>query len=142
MPVRPAWADNQRMAMTARRIVVGFDGSEASEHALEAAADLAGYGSSLAVVSVAHGPFSEPADRARSEVLLARARARLQRRQVTARYLGPVGDAAQQLIEAVQELDADLLVVGRRNGRARHRLLGSVSSKVVRGAPCDVLVIR
>jgi nucleotide-binding universal stress UspA family protein len=51
------------------------------------------------------------------------------------------GDPAHALIEAAAE--ADLLVVGSRGLSRLHSLvLGSVSSKVVAGAPCDVLVVR
>jgi len=40
------------MAAQPRRIVVGFDGSDAAWRALDVAAGLTGYGSTLAVVSV------------------------------------------------------------------------------------------
>lgn len=131
------------MAAHPRRILVGYDGSEAAQRALETAADLTGYGSTLAVVSVA----AEDADGAQRATgaarLLTEAREQLLRRQVTARYLQPVGEPADRLLEAARELDADLLVVGRRDRNALRRLvLGSVSAKVVRRAPCDVLVVR
>jgi nucleotide-binding universal stress UspA family protein len=38
-------------------------------------------------------------------------------------------------------MQADVIVVGRRRGTFSH-LLGSVSSKVVSDARCDVLVVR
>jgi nucleotide-binding universal stress UspA family protein len=138
------------MAVRARSILVGYDGSEAAERALDAAAELAGYGSTLAVVSVARSPedgrieyAADPDPGGHSRSLLREARERLLRRQVTARYLEPVGEPAEMLVEAARELDADLIVVGRRNQNALQRLvLGSVSAKVVRRAPCDVLVVR
>jgi nucleotide-binding universal stress UspA family protein len=138
------------MAVRARSILVGYDGSEAAERALDAAAELAGYGSTLAVVSVARGREDERIEYdgtngsvGRSSALLREARERLLRRQVTARYLEPVGEPAEMLVETARELDADLIVVGRRNQSALQRLvLGSVSAKVVRRAPCDVLVVR
>jgi nucleotide-binding universal stress UspA family protein len=48
-----------------------------------------------------------------------------------------------ELIRAARSARADLLVVGT-HGRTglRHALLGSVAEKVVRKAPCPVLVVR
>ena len=122
------------MAAQPRRIVVGFDGSEAATRALDAAADLAGYGSTLAVVAVR----TRDGDRGAAE----QAREQLLQRHVQARFHEPAGEPAEQLVEKAQELGADLLVVGRRSRNPLRTLLGSVSSKVVRRAPCDVLVVR
>jgi nucleotide-binding universal stress UspA family protein len=114
--------------------MIGYDGSDASGRALDAAADLAGYGSTLAVVTVHAG---EP-DRSTT----ATAREHLLRRHVEARYHETGGEPAEALLEKAQELEADLIVIGRRNGGALPAPIGSVSSKVVRQAPCDVLVVR
>jgi nucleotide-binding universal stress UspA family protein len=136
------------VAARARNILVGYDGSEASRRALEVAADLAGYGSMLAVVSVVREHDDDAVNGVRSAEprgasALDEAREHLLRRHVSARYLEPFGEPAEKLIEAAQELDTDLIVVGRRDRNRLQQLLpGSVSSKVVRGAPCDVLVVR
>jgi nucleotide-binding universal stress UspA family protein len=122
------------MTAHARRIMVGFDGSDAARRALDAAADLVGYGSTLSVVAVQNGE--------RNGEVLRGAREQLQRRQVEARYHEPIGEPAEQLVETARELEADLLVVGRRNRTPLRGLLGSVSSRVVRSAHCDVLVVR
>jgi nucleotide-binding universal stress UspA family protein len=123
------------MAVRPLNIVVGYDGSDAGRRALDAAADLAGYGSLLSVVTVRtrdHGPS-----------IAMDARERLLRRHVEARYLEPTGEPAETLIATARELDADLVVVGRRDHNALQRImLGSVSARVVRQAHCDVLVIR
>lgn len=124
------------MSAQPRNIVVGYDGSDASRRALDAAADLAGYGSRLAVVSVAPHPVSENGGP------LADARERLLRRHVEARYLEPFGEPAEALVATARELEADLVVVGRRKSSLQRLVLGSVSAKVVRRAPCDVLVVR
>lgn len=116
------------------RILVGFDGSEASKRALEVATDLAGYGSSLAVVHVRR-------DGETSVGCVDLARARLHRRQIAARYLEPCGDPATEIVKAARLVDADIVVVGRRSALERVRL-GSVSARVVRRAPCDVLVVH
>ncbi len=125
------------MAAQARRIVVGFDGSDAAWRALDVAAELTGYGSTLAVVSVAH----EGNGGARG--LLDAAHERLLRQRVTAKYVDKVGEAAEELVSVAHELHADLVVVGRRGETSDGAPLpGSVSAEVVRDAPCDVLVIR
>src|SRR5688572_20920410 len=122
------------MAARPRRIMVGYDGSDASRRALEAAADLAGYGSTLSVVTVTNGDVGS--------WVTGEARARLLSRHVEARYHETRGEPADQLVEKATELGADLVVVGRRNRNPLRALLGSVSSRVVRRAPCDVLVVR
>jgi nucleotide-binding universal stress UspA family protein len=124
------------MAARAQSILVGFDGSDAACRALDAAVRLVGYGSTLAVVSV--GREGRPVPRRP----LAEARDRLLAKQVQASYLEQVGDPAEQLVETARELDVDLVVVGRRRSSLQRLVLGSVSAKVVRRAPCDVLVVR
>lgn len=114
--------------------MVGYDGSDAATRALDAAADLAGYGSTLAVVTVHEGEADLSAS--------ASAREQLHRRQVEARYVETSGEPAEQLVATAGELGVDLLVIGRPNGSARRSLLGSVGSSVVGQAPCDVLVVR
>jgi nucleotide-binding universal stress UspA family protein len=124
------------MAAQPRRIVVGFDGSAGAVRALEAGVELMGYGSTMTVVSVASEKPSEPGDP------LATARELLLRHFVSARYEHRIGDAAEQIVDAAGEVEADVIVVGRRgpaesNGAAQ----GSVSAEVVRRARCDVLVV-
>ena len=114
--------------------MVGYDGSDAAWRALDAAADLLGYGSTLAVVTV-QTSATDPAK-------IAAARDYLHGRHVEARYHEARGEPAEQLVEKARELEADLLVVGRRSRNPLRTLLGSVSSSVVRRAPCDVLVVR
>ena len=93
------------MAARPRRVLVGYDGSESAGRALDAAAGLIGYGSTLAVASVA--PTGESA-----EAVLEEARERLLERHVAASYVLRHGDTADQLVEAALMLDADLIVVG------------------------------
>jgi nucleotide-binding universal stress UspA family protein len=120
------------MASRARTIVVAYDDSDISRRALDVAADLMGYGSTLSVVYVrrAGAPEGHTVEAARDHLL---------RRHVTARYLEPCGHPAKEIVEVARAVGADLLVVGRRS--ALRRVLGSVSADVVRRAPCDVLVV-
>jgi len=127
-------------AAIAKRIVVGYDGSEAAERALDRAAELAGYGTTVTVISVAP---SDPAEVERVHGLLEDARARLTAQHVSVRTLDPIGDPVAQIVGSAAELGADLVVVGAHNGHTVAPLaLGSTSTGVLHGAPCDVLVVR
>jgi nucleotide-binding universal stress UspA family protein len=125
------------MAARPNKVLVGYDGTEVSRRALDAAASLLGYGSTLAVASVT------PKGSHTANVLLSEARERLLRRQLHATYLPLLGDPAEQLLDAAQEVGADLVVIGTRSHNGTPRpALGSVSDDIVRRAPCDVLVVR
>jgi universal stress protein A len=64
-------------------------------------------------------------------------------RGIRARALVKNGAAPEGLIEAVDELGADLLVVGTHGRTGLERvLLGSVAEAVVRKAPCAVLTVK
>jgi nucleotide-binding universal stress UspA family protein len=54
------------------------------------------------------------------------------------------GYAADEILKAAQDVRADLIVVGSKGvtGLRRMMMLGGVSHKVVRHAPCSVLVAR
>jgi nucleotide-binding universal stress UspA family protein len=123
------------MAGQPRTILVGYDDSDAARRALDRAADLAGYGSRLTVVSVERdaGPLLG--------AVLDHARTRLIERQVPATYLQPGGEPADAIVEAAEQIAADLVVVGRKSHGARRSELGSVSAAVARRAPCEVLVV-
>jgi nucleotide-binding universal stress UspA family protein len=134
--MRDGQGQTPTMVARPRSIMVGFDGSEASRRALDIAADLAGYGSTLAVVRVRRGADDDPGK-------LDEARDHLLRRQVSASYLEPVGEPAEALVETAAELGSDLVVVGRRTHDGLNGLgPDSVSRTVVSRAPCDVLVVR
>ncbi|MDT7041153.1 universal stress protein [Candidatus Nitronereus thalassa] len=54
-----------------------------------------------------------------------------------------VGYAAEEIVKAAYRFRADLVVIGSRGlTGVKRTLLGSVSSRVVRHAPCSVLVVR
>ena len=62
---------------------------------------------------------------------------------VETQTLVKVGPAAEKIIEAATEKNADLIIM-TTHGRTglSHALMGSVAEKVVRQAPCPVLTIR
>lgn len=121
------------MAAIAKRIMVGFDGSNSARRALDRAIDLAGYGSIITVVTV-----SAPGTNGDAGRLLSDAKEQLAARLIPAYALNPVGDPAEELLKAAAALGADVLVIGTRPGE-RH---GSVGAALVDRAPCDVLVVR
>jgi nucleotide-binding universal stress UspA family protein len=138
------------VSAVASRIVVGYDGSEPARRALDRAAKLAGYGTTVTVVSVAPSvyaqglpPVADPDDEERARALLDEARDRLTRLHVPVHTRNAIGEPAAMIIETADELNADLIVVGTRNGSALRRLvLGSTSAKVLQNAQSDVLVVR
>lgn len=54
-----------------------------------------------------------------------------------------VGDPAQEILQIARDRKVDLIVVSTlgRSGLA-HLLMGSVAEKIIRHAPCPVLVVR
>lgn len=133
-----------------RTIVVGYDGSEPARHALARVARWATPATALVVVAVTPSVTSpglgvEMADQhLEADAALREARDLLSADGSFAAVdtRAGTGDPAEVLIAIARELDADLLVVGRR-GRdfVARALLGSVADRVVRHAPCDVLVV-
>ena len=121
------------MSAQPRKILVGYDGTDSSVRALDRAIQLTGYGSTLTVVNVTE-------DGERPGAVLDEARQRVRSRLLTASYLQRVGEAAEQLLEAANDVGAELVVVGRRAASAAPEP-GTVSAAVVRQSPCDVLVV-
>jgi nucleotide-binding universal stress UspA family protein len=134
-----------------RTVVVGFDGSAGAGRALMRAASLVREDGLLVLVAVtaeAHSPgiLAAPLlDTPAGDVprLLAEAREQVAPGAAACLTVARRGDPAQVLMGVAREHGADLLVVGRR-GRdfAARVLLGSVASRLVADAPCDVLVVR
>jgi nucleotide-binding universal stress UspA family protein len=60
---------------------------------------------------------------------------------VRAQRVASVGDAATEILAAAGRLGEDVIVAGRRRGRAAHRH-GFLSSRLACAATCDVLVVH
>jgi nucleotide-binding universal stress UspA family protein len=128
--------DDPAMAARARTIVVAYDGSDASGRALDAAAELVGYGSTLTVVSVCQPGGTDVRTSA------VQAREHLLRRHVSARYLERLGEPAEAITSAARTLDANLIVVGLGARTSPGSGVESVGREFLTQAPCDVLVVR
>ena len=75
--------------------------------------------------------------------MLEKARRALKRSEVTADTLVAEGHPAEAVLDVAERSRADLVVMGSRGLTGMKRLLlGSVSHKVVRHAPCSVLVVK
>jgi nucleotide-binding universal stress UspA family protein len=130
------------------RVLVGFNGSDASRRALVHAAELVGRGGSLDVINVIGAqPVSARIDglgdglRRRQRKVLHEARALLGEWEVRMTPVAAVGDPTTEIRAAAEESGAGVIVVGRGTG-LRRLIDGSVSARLVRRAPCDVLVVR
>jgi nucleotide-binding universal stress UspA family protein len=130
-----------------RVVAVGYDGMAESQAALEEAATLARkFGGSIRVVGVmtpappmaagAADPAAGPDFQTRLHQAVAELEPELRALPVIEK-----GDPVEKLREA-SEMGIDLLVLGSRGfGPMMRLLIGSVSSRVIRGAACPVLVV-
>jgi nucleotide-binding universal stress UspA family protein len=133
-----------------RVVAVGYDGMAESQAALDEAATLATkFGGSMKVIGVATpsppmaaaaaaqaGPEAGPDFQTRLYDAVAELPSELRALPVIDR-----GDPVQKLLEEA-EVGVDLLVLGSRGfGPVMRLLIGSVSSRVIRAAPCPVLVV-
>jgi nucleotide-binding universal stress UspA family protein len=144
--------------LSGKRVLLAIDGSEGTDVAARAAAEVAeGTGSALHVVYVEplpdfvkNGDGAPGYDRGLYEKIEEGARERL--RKLTWRVKvggGTVAEAhlrmgavAEEIADLADELGAGLIVVGSRGlGRMRRALAGSVSEDVLRRARCPVMVV-
>ena len=136
-------------AKTNLTLVVGYDGSDGSRRALARVRELAIDYRALVIVAVAPdirsagmgvdlaGPHARHRAPAGGSTRAARW---LEGAAIETR--AAVGDPATVLTDIAREVDAQLVVVGRRGGDfVRRTLLGSVAQRVAQEAPCDVLVV-
>jgi nucleotide-binding universal stress UspA family protein len=133
------------------KILVAYDGSESAHRALDQAEELANDGAEISVVSVAEplpqfgraGAMLAPEEEEERAQQLVDAKTALAGRGVSTKVVERKGDPASMIIDEAERQDVDFIFMGSRGLNAVQRfLLGSVSSKVVHRAPCDVLVVR
>jgi nucleotide-binding universal stress UspA family protein len=141
-------------------VLVGTDGSDSSYRAVDRAAEIARDATARLVIVCAYEPAtarevaaagealgdeafsvvgSAPAEetlRTAAERAAARGAGKIERVAVT-------GEPVKSLVSALEEHQADLLVVGNRGlNTLAGRLLGSVPAAVSRRSPCDVLIVH
>ena len=138
---------------TYRNVVVAFDGSEGARAALAKAVEIAGRDqAALTVVEatseqmpsiVPGSPRQSPpeiAEKARKEL------------RAAVEHLDPAleaspwvvgGPPGKAILTVAEDIEADLIVTGSRNrGPVARAVLGSVSTEILHGARCDVLVVQ
>jgi nucleotide-binding universal stress UspA family protein len=135
-----------------KRILVAVDGSPKSEKTITIALDLAErYGAHATVVHVREYERYEGSDvdlgpPIRADDLVDQVVARFKERGVdTSGEIRRVsaGDTPQQIVNAAEAADADLIVLGSRGmSELKSMLLGGVANKVVQHATCPVLLVR
>lgn len=130
------------------KILIGYDGSEAAKRALVHAAELVGRGGSVDVINVITAqPVSarletlSDGERNRQRRLLREAKTLLGEWDVGMTAVKAVGDPATEIRAAAERSGAGIIVVGRGSG-LRRLIHGSVSTRLVRQAPSDVLVVH
>ena len=116
-----------------RTVVVGTDGSESSLRAVEKAGALAGDADAYQITGSA--PTHEILRTAREHATKVGAK-NIEERAI-------VGAPVESLLQLVDDVKADLLVVGNRGlNSLTGRLLGSVPSDAARKSTCDVLIVH
>jgi len=129
-------------------ILVAYNGSPEARRALLHSADLVGAGDRLAVVNVipsqsvsARLETVSDEERKQQARLLSEAKSLLSDRGVEMQAIAVAGDPVTEIRAAAETSGADILVVGQEQG-ARHLIHSSVSKRLIRRAPCDVLVVH
>lgn len=134
-----------------KRILVGFDGSEGSEHALNRAQMLIAEHGELILLAVVPSPENKSlvdADaykklKQKAENLLAQVVSDLGPHDFTITSMVKEGDVAATIIEVANECKCDLIVLGSRGtSEIGQYLIGSVANKVVQYAAKPVMVVR
>ncbi|MDQ3889195.1 MAG: universal stress protein [Actinomycetota bacterium] len=132
------------------RILIAYDGAEASERALERVTTFMKE-ADVAVVTVArpiyrdprYTGYADPKDEEEQRKLLFAARDVLARSGIEPTGFAPVGDPADEILATARAFAADLIVIGARSlGTVGRLVLGSVSTKVVHESDADVLVVK
>jgi nucleotide-binding universal stress UspA family protein len=130
------------------KILVGYDGSETARRALVHAAKLVGRGGEVDVINViaaqavsARIETVREGDRRRQRKVFREAKALLEELDVRMTPVKAVGDPSTEIRAAAEKRATGIVVVGRGSG-LRRLIHGSVSNRLVRNAPCDVLIVQ
>ena len=132
------------------RILIAYDGSDASQRALERVTTFM-KDADVAIVTVArpiyrdppYTGYADPKDEDEQRRVLLAARDALARAGIAAKGFAPVGDPADEILAAAKAFDAELIVIGARAlGTVGRLVLGSVSTKVMHESDSDILIVK
>jgi len=125
-----------------RRIVVGYDFTEASDDALSWALELAQpLQATIHIVHIADSSDDSDPHVVERRAALARVADDAGPRVTSQLALG--SDVARALVDLSEEGNADLIVVATRQVSAMRRwFLGSVANELIRAAHCPVVTVR
>jgi nucleotide-binding universal stress UspA family protein len=134
---------------TGEPIVVGTDGTENADRAVDRAAEIArAFGATVHVVS-AYSDDRTPllgagrqGDRAHAQEHVDRAQERLAKRGVESEAHLSNREAGRALVAIADEQSAQMIVVGNRGMTGAKRVLGSVPNHVAHHAHCDVVIVH
>jgi nucleotide-binding universal stress UspA family protein len=134
-----------------KKIILGYDDSDAAKRALERAAELTNaLGADLIVTSIAPimtnigrsaGPVDPTDPPSEHFAELEQAKSYLEQQGVTAEYLAGLGHPAETIADLAKDREADLIVVGHHHSGISRLLGQSVSDSVARKVRCDVLLV-
>ena len=134
-----------------KHILVGFDGSEGSEQALNRAMILLDeYGKLILLAVVPSSTDKSFVDeegyqklKIKAENLISNTIADLGEQSFEIEGLVEIGDAAAKIIDVANRLKVDLIVLGSKGtSELGQYLIGSVANKVVQYAAKPVMVVR
>jgi len=135
--------------MQSESIVVGTDGSDTSELAVDRAGAIArAFGATVHVVSVYSDDktplvgLGRQGDRRHAEQAVARAQERLATEGVESVAHVSNREAGRELVAVADKERAQMIVVGNRGMAGAKRVLGSVPNYVSHHANCDVVIVR
>jgi nucleotide-binding universal stress UspA family protein len=134
---------------TGESIIIGTDGSDTAERAVDRAGAIAGaLGAPVHVVSVYSDEktplvgLGRQADRDHAEQAITRARERLAKQGIESEAHLSNQEAGRALVAIADEQQAQMIVVGNRGMTGAKRALGSVPNYVSHHANCDVVIVR
>ena len=139
-----------------RTIVAGTDGSSRADKAVQEAIDIAkSAGARLHLVAAfskreRHWEDLESTARVQAvdlrqvaEQVLARQARKAEEQGIEVDWSAREGDPADAILDAAEEIGADLIVLGNKGMHGAQRyMFGSVPNKVTHHAPCSVMVVR
>lgn len=142
------------------QIVIGTDGSETADKAVEQAIELASRFEAKLVVVSAYKPVSTAKQREAAGVdlpgdirhgvgprdavnlILAEVTEKAAAAGVTVQPVAAEGDAVDAILDTAEKLKADLIVVGNKGMAGARRMLGSVPNNISHSAHCSVLIVN